>query len=217
MYDGCMKFKLLLVSISTLLVWVGYQKYAELALLKTVNSYESCLVAKGSTVLESYPVTCRTQLGNTFTQPNPSPSANTKPVQSPKDYSNDYSLSLPSGWYQAEKNMFLNYVPTEEDASFIPSKDKGKLKVEVVILSGASSLRAAVESQKVYDDQEYSEKPITVDGQPAILVENPDKTSMVVTKNPYTNDIYMIQFFLDFDNYKSLRNQIITTLKFTRQ
>ena len=63
-----MKLKLFFLSILTLLSLVGYQKYSEYSALKSINSYESCVAAKGSTIQESYPSTCITRLGTRFTQ-----------------------------------------------------------------------------------------------------------------------------------------------------
>lgn len=63
-----MKLKLFLISILALLSLVAYQKYTEYSALKSIDSYESCIVSKGSVIQESYPATCITRLGTHFTQ-----------------------------------------------------------------------------------------------------------------------------------------------------
>ena len=63
-----MKLKLFLLSILVLLSLVAYQKYSEYQTLKSINSYETCIAAKSSTIQESYPATCITRLGSRFTQ-----------------------------------------------------------------------------------------------------------------------------------------------------
>lgn len=64
-----MKLKLFFLSILALLSLVGYKTYRDTAALKSIDSYESCIVAKGSIIQESYPATCITRLGTRFTQP----------------------------------------------------------------------------------------------------------------------------------------------------
>jgi hypothetical protein len=64
-----MKLKLLIASIAVLLALIAYQQYRDFAVIKSVNSYESCASAKGSIIQESYPATCVTRLGFRFTQP----------------------------------------------------------------------------------------------------------------------------------------------------
>jgi len=63
-----MKLKLLVASIFALLSLVAYQKYSEYSTLTSIDSYESCIAAKGSLIQESYPATCVTRLGTRFTQ-----------------------------------------------------------------------------------------------------------------------------------------------------
>lgn len=61
-----MQTKLFFVAILAFISIVAYQKYSEYSALKSVNSYESCVAAKGSIIQESYPSTCITRLGNRF-------------------------------------------------------------------------------------------------------------------------------------------------------
>ncbi len=87
-----MKFKLFLISIFVLICFVAYQKYTEYSSLKSINSYDSCITAKGSIIQESYPATCITRLGSRFVQP--------KNI-SWKDYSGgkyNFRISYPSNW-----------------------------------------------------------------------------------------------------------------------
>lgn len=63
-----MKLKLFIFALFILLSLVAYQKYSEYSALKSINSYESCAAAKGSTIQESYPATCITRLGAHFTE-----------------------------------------------------------------------------------------------------------------------------------------------------
>lgn len=61
-----MQLKLFLISIFVLLTLVGYKSYSETKILKSIDSYESCIAAKGSVIQESYPATCVTSLGSRF-------------------------------------------------------------------------------------------------------------------------------------------------------
>ena len=64
-----MKLKIFIVSIIVLLTLVAYKTYTETKTLKSINSYESCVAAKGSEIQTSYPATCITRLGSQFAQP----------------------------------------------------------------------------------------------------------------------------------------------------
>ena len=75
-----MKNKLFFFIILSLISFVAYQKYAEYSSLKSINSYESCIAAKSSMILESYPTTCVTRLGNHFPQLTPDQSTITPPI-----------------------------------------------------------------------------------------------------------------------------------------
>lgn len=49
-------------------VGVSIQTYSEYSALKSIDSYESCIVSPGSRIQESYPSTCVTRLGARFTE-----------------------------------------------------------------------------------------------------------------------------------------------------
>lgn len=111
-----MKLKLLIVAIVATLALVGFKTYRDTAALKAINSYESCLSAKGSLLQESYPATCVTRIGTHFTQPTP-------PLEAilPQDTYNDCGSALPrinfffkapAGWSVAKTDhseMFQKY------------------------------------------------------------------------------------------------------------
>lgn len=63
-----MKLKHFYLSLFVILSLVAYQKYTELSALKSIDSYESCIAAKGSHIQESYPAVCVTSLGTQFTE-----------------------------------------------------------------------------------------------------------------------------------------------------
>lgn len=67
------KLKWVVGGIVLLLALVGVQNYREFSVLKSIDSYESCVSAKGSRIQESYPATCITRLGTRYIQPTPSP------------------------------------------------------------------------------------------------------------------------------------------------
>lgn len=67
-----MNIKIFFVLILTVLTIIGYQKYADYSAIKSINSYDSCVTAKGSLIQESYPATCVTSLNARFIQPIPS-------------------------------------------------------------------------------------------------------------------------------------------------
>ena len=70
-----MKLKLFIISIFALLAFVALKQYRDFSALKSVNSYDSCVTAKGSVIQESYPATCITKYRSKFIQSTPQPSS----------------------------------------------------------------------------------------------------------------------------------------------
>ncbi len=64
-----MKTKIIFLAILAAITLNGFKSYRETLALKSIDSYESCVAAKGSRIQESYPATCVTSLGTRFTQP----------------------------------------------------------------------------------------------------------------------------------------------------
>lgn len=69
-----MKTKLLIFGIFIVIFLVAYQKYSEFSALKSIDSYDVCVDAKGSKIQESYPATCITRLGKSFAETTPTQS-----------------------------------------------------------------------------------------------------------------------------------------------
>ncbi|MFZ2199203.1 MAG: hypothetical protein WAV40_00200 [Microgenomates group bacterium] len=63
-----MKLKLFFISIFVLFALVAYQTYRNYFALKSIDSYESCIIAKGSIIQTTYPTKCITALGTEFAQ-----------------------------------------------------------------------------------------------------------------------------------------------------
>jgi hypothetical protein len=64
-----MKTKVIFLAIVAVLGGVGLKAYRETLALKSIDSYDSCVAARGSRIQESYPATCVTRLGDRFVQP----------------------------------------------------------------------------------------------------------------------------------------------------
>jgi len=108
-----MKLKLFLISILVLLSLVGYKTYTETKALKSINSYESCVAAKGSLIQESYPSTCITRLGTRFSQPlsldnSPLP-PNTYDFCGSLQPKTQFTLSIPQGWKLSKSDGSPDY------------------------------------------------------------------------------------------------------------
>ena len=109
-----MKLKLFILALFALISLVAYQKYTEYSTLKSINSYESCVAAKSSVIQESYPSTCVTRLGASFTEIIKSPNLQDMPQISQKE--------INQGWYwggsdQKKFNMPTNWVFTDNGKS----------------------------------------------------------------------------------------------------
>lgn len=111
-----MKLRLFLLSIFILLSLVGYKTYAETKDLKSIDSYESCIVASGSIIQESYPSTCVAKSGLRFTQPTPTSESSLFPVvdmSSWRTYTNQkYNFRLK---YPTELNLMPKEVNIQQD------------------------------------------------------------------------------------------------------
>jgi hypothetical protein len=100
-----MKLKLIIISTIAILTLVGYQKYSDYSFLKSINSYDSCVSAKGSVIKESYPATCITLLGSSFTETIKSPSSQDLPQITQKD--------INQGWYWGDENQKKLNTPSD--------------------------------------------------------------------------------------------------------
>lgn len=64
-----MKLKILgFIVIAIILLSIGYQKYSEYQVLRSIKNYDECAAAKGSIIQESYPETCITIIGKRFSR-----------------------------------------------------------------------------------------------------------------------------------------------------
>jgi hypothetical protein len=110
-----MKLKLFLLSIFALLSLVAYKTYTETKALKSINSYDSCVTAKGSIIQESYPATCVTRLGARFIQPVPSPRPYVFPIENWNTYVNKswkIFFKHPPTWKLEESNQQIKVYPS---------------------------------------------------------------------------------------------------------
>mgnify|MGYP001570856381 CR=1 FL=1 len=109
-----MKLKLLIGGIIIIVSLVAYQKYSEYSDLKSIDSYNSCITAKGSVIQESYPSTCVTRLGASLTKTIPPLNSQEIPQITEKE--------INQGWYwggsdQKKFNMPTNWVFTDNGKS----------------------------------------------------------------------------------------------------
>lgn len=144
----------------------------------------------------------------------------------------NFSLKLPNEWNQGtSKNPveFLNYnTSVVEGSHFNATKDKGLLKIEIyttnneVKLDNEQTLKNFVMQEKRNAEEirgskdfPWIEKSLTVGDQQAIMVKTDNPGFVVYTLNTKGTKIYSIAFALDFDNYESLANQILSTFQTT--
>src|SRR5258708_31420463 len=129
-----------------------------------------------------------------------------------------FSIKVPADWHDTSTHndfaQLVNYdVSTAPGRDFSPNLDKGKLKVEIYTTNTNQNIAAYLSSQGASSNQ----IPITVSGQPAIWVNSPTHTYVIYVKHPSQQSIINIAFFLDFDNYRDLAKQILSTFTFTNQ
>lgn len=134
----------------------------------------------------------------------------------------NYSISVPSEFNinnDSSTNNYLsitNYdVNTAPGRDFSPSLDAGMLKIEIV----------KADTNKILDEYmnaEYSNefKKIKINnalsGYEVVGKEGPGTGyPTYFIEDPITKEFYYINFWLDFNNFSELRNQILSTFKFT--
>lgn len=116
-----MKIKIFIATIFVLTAFVAYQKYIEYSSLKSIDSYDSCIAAKGSIIQESYPSTCVTLLGTRFSQ-----------WTKYENIIGKYTFDYPSSWkYIPDKREIWNDVMVGDGVS----KDKLISFIQVSIVN----------------------------------------------------------------------------------
>lgn len=128
-----MKLKLLIISIFALLALVAYQKYSEYSILKSIDSYESCVAAKGSVIQESYPATCVNRQGSRFIQPTPVPVINTTNWNNYTHSKYGFSFQYPLDWkvveeYNSEPHIKSKYTQSGGELMLSLYKDGNYLR-----------------------------------------------------------------------------------------
>ena len=153
--------------------------------------------------------------------PSPTPDA----TANWKTYNSDgFSIRLPEGWLQESNGnpkQYINYdVSKGIGTEFNPKVDSGKLKIEVYEDTESKNISEAFTKQKNNSAEstgdngsKWTIENINVYGQNSFKVET-GKTTFIITQNPLTNQVFLISFGLDFANYKSLQDQILSTFTF---
>lgn len=204
---------------------LGGKYYLNQQKLKAINDFESCAAA-GFPVAESYPATCRTSDGRSFTQVlSEEEQKNLLPPEDSKTNwktfeMSDYTIQAPPEFRKdsdaGDLETFLaitNYdVSTAPGRGFSPTLDKGKLKVEIY----QSSDTTEFDSYMAQDELDPSMEKITINDLTAIKSESSDRISSVMIKNPSKNVVYSIIFYLDFANFPGIAYEILSTFKFTK-
>lgn len=158
-------------------------------------------------------------------EPTTADSSTVDPAANWKTYTYElFTIKFPSEWFTTSiKNpiQFLNYtLDPKSGGSFNPSTDKGKLKVEIYQNSTSDSLESYLAQQKSGaieirgNEINWQETKAVVAGKEAVRVKATTPGFTYNFKDVSSNTIFSIAFVLDFDNYRELSDQILSTFKF---
>lgn len=154
--------------------------------------------------------------------PSPTPTSTMQGITYLKNYSNEFTIKVPANWTKDSDEFptqYLNYDPSSgvNPPNFVYPRDKGKLKIEISGVTNATLEEIILQEKtpSMNPDETFIEKDIILDKQKAKIIESESSgTSVAIVQNPTNNHIYIIRFYLDFNNYTSLRDQILSTFKF---
>lgn len=147
-----------------------------------------------------------------------------------KEFSYDlFSIKVPPEFEEYQNTsdfiQFANYDPEKaERRGFNPELDGGKLKFGIGIIDTSKTLEEYVadlkqseqrrNSEFIDDTVPWEETKITLGGQEAVRVKTMDSGSTVYALTPDKKNLISVSFFLDFDNFEALADQILQTFKF---
>lgn len=223
-----MKLKLFLSSIFALLSLVAYQKYAEYSALKSINSYESCVAAKGSVIQESYPATCFSRLGARFTQP--INQASTASWNAYSDSKYDFSIKFPQeanivekdfGTLGQFKKVAITFIGSSQDQNVYVDTDGYSISIAVydkeLSENVLSSLRE-YSQDKCYPTFVCSEIDTTTISKRIAKTYSLNNNVKNISNYYLENNDYLFHIELQFSRsqiYNQIATQILSTFKFT--
>lgn len=165
---------------------------------------------------EMTPVTLPTSVPT----PTPAPTLFASDISGWKTYldsTHQVSIDYPGDWYPPEvgnPTQFFNYdVAKAPGRSFDSQLDRGMLKIEIYFSGDTATLKEYVENyiETTYgsDTNEKLNNVRMSNGQQAMQLG-----SAYFVRNPYTQENIILSFGLDFNNYRQLRDKILSTFKF---
>lgn len=201
-----MKLKLFLISIFIFLSLVGYQKYAEISALKSIDSYESCVSATGSTIQESYPATCVTRLGKRYTEPTPMPVMNTSDWKTYTHPKYSFTFQYPPDWkvvedYNPQPHVRSKYTETGGELMLSLYKDGNSLRQIYISPELPVILRG---------EQLSSVKIANLGGKTVLVYEKEQSRHYFYLGKADLPHFWIEQYYPDQISYK-----ILSTFKFT--
>lgn len=200
--------------------------------IASIKNFEECKKA-GYPILTSMPAQCSIPSGKIFYGP-PQAETNIQPTVKADETANwktykekDFLIKIPKNWYKSDEKIsnsirYQSFDPTiAPQRGFDPSQDKGLLVVDITTTNSMQSLENFVSKYKadneaIIPNQFIEEQTISVANQQAIKSKSIYGYDVFV-KSPDKNIIFDIGFGLDFNNYADLRDQILSTFKFTDQ
>ena len=216
-----MKIKIFITSIFILLALASYQKYSEYSVLKSIDSYESCAAAKGSTIQESYPATCVTRLNSQYIQPIKNSNDDWKIFNNPQY---NFTFEYPESW---DITSIYN-VRIELSPKNVKDKNAPRIMIQIVNNPENKSLsqlhKASLGLENYHGEYNVNNSTILVSGNIAAYSKNTDCQPLICDIYYFTHSakIYSIQniFLSDSDTYninmqRQILNQILSSFKFT--
>jgi len=140
----------------------------------------------------------------------------------------DFKLEIPANWRVQPSDRSLITVNFDDNKFddralklYDPQKDKGALQLVILWEQSDKSFEAYMADRKsayihnIGSTNGWVESPATIDSQNAMQVKDTRIGSTeYYVKHPSKNIYYTIIFAFDFNNYGSIQNQFLSSLKF---
>lgn len=155
---------------------------------------------------------------NSVAETTPTPIQTQDPTANWQTFKNQYfTIKLPDDWVDdsslQETITYLNYdIKTAPQREFNPQTDKGLLKIEAVDFPAQNfrNIEDHYSSNSTLVKPNIQPMKTGIDNQEALKVDD-----FYYVKHPTKPVVLLISFTLDFPNFSSLQNQIVSKIKFT--
>lgn len=215
--NNALRLIILSVLFIVLLAITGYYFFMRSRQTMLINSYETCTAAPGSKIQESYPATCVTEDGRSFTQPltdeqkqNLEPPVDTSTWKTYSNNSFGFSLTYPSDWDIQELHSpapagTSGVQPTIDTIIFATASSYIK------VFSGAHIDTTFPQEMLITTEQTMlDEKLVTED---TYILDSQHQDTKIIKIVIPDEKIYRIEAFFPTTNTHRI-NQMLSTFKF---